>query len=323
MTNNRARNLLKEVGATSADLFCTVHLNAGDRITTLYSSHPEPEPLGSWQRLGSGIVGYATDKMEIVSVRDVTADPHYLGAYLGVRSEMAVPILVGSHVAGVVNFESTIVGYFSEANMAFLVALADEVGKHFFLSRVPGSTELLIPESSLLKPGGLSDARITVTEISDALLAEIAREPLLLYKLTPRRFEQLVARIFEDLGYRVTLTPETRDGGFDILLEASVASGRLLTLVECKKWAPNRSVSVEIVRNLYGVLSRTNATQGLIVTTSRFTRDAQLEQDAVQYRMGLRDFDDLESWLKPYGRAIVPQGAPHNPGLPADAWQHR
>ena len=308
MTSNRARSLLEEIGATSVDLFCTVHRNTGDSITTLYSSHPEPESLGSWQRLGSGIVGYAVDKKDVICVDDVTTDPHYLIAYPRVRSEIAVPILVDGHVAGVVNFESTSVRHFSEADQDYIIALAGEVGKHFFLPQAPGSTELLIPESSLLTPGGLSDARITITEISDALLVEIAREPLLLYKLTPRRFEQLVAKIFEDLGYRATLTPETRDGGFDILLEASVASGRLLTLVECKRYAPNRPVRIEIVRNLYGVLSKANATQGLIVTTSWFTRDARSEQDAVQYRMGLRDFEDITNWLKPYRKELVHQG---------------
>jgi restriction system protein len=127
----------------------------------------------------------------------------------------------------------------------------------------------------------------------------------LLHRLAPRRFEQFVARIFDDMGYRVTLTPETRDGGFDMLVEAALPTGRLLTLVECKKWAPNRPVPIEIVRNLYGVLSFQNATQGLIVTTSRFTRDAQSQQDAVKYRMGLRDFEGISEWLKPYRESLA------------------
>jgi len=124
-----------------------------------------------------------------------------------------------------------------------------------------------------------------------------------------------MARIFDGLGYRVTLTPETRDGGFDMLLEATLPTGRLLTLVECKKWAPNRPVTIEVVRNLYGVLSFKNATQGLIVTTSRFTSDAQSQQDAVQYRLGLRDFEDISEWLKPYRKSSTRIDEPQNPSL--------
>jgi restriction system protein len=196
--------------------------------------------------------------------------------------------------------------------------VADELAEHFFIAQEHNS-ELLIPESSLLPPEQLPAARIVVTEISDALLAEIANEPLLLHRLAPRRFEQFIARIFDDLGYRVTLTPETRDGGFDMLLEAALPSGRLLTLVECKKWAPNRPVPIEIVRNLYGVLGFKNATQGLIVTTSRFTSEARSQQDAVKYRLGLRDFEGISEWLKPYRKSLNLAEEPHNTVGQADS----
>jgi HJR/Mrr/RecB family endonuclease len=313
MEHKRVRSLLEETGATTADLFCTVHRTANDLITTLYSSHPQPEPLGSWQYPGTGVVGHAVNKAEIVSVGDVSADPYYLIAYPGIRSELAVPILVGDKVAGIINFEATTEGYFDGSIQDHFIGLADELAEYFFLPKAPGSTELLIPESSLITPDQLSAVRVTVSEISDALLAEVAKEPLLLHKLTPRRFEQLIAKVFEDQGYRVTLTPETRDGGFDILLEATLSTGRLLTLVECKKWAPNRPIPVEVVRNLYGVLTMENASQGLIVTTSRFTSDAHSLQDAIQYRMGLRDFEDVSQWLKPYRWTSVPAEAAHNP----------
>jgi len=318
MENKRVRSLLEETGATTADLFCTVHRVADDLLTTLYSSHPQPEPLGSWQYPGTGIVGHAVSTADIVAVEDVSADPRYLIAYPGVHSELAVPILVDDKVAGVINFESTDQRYFEGVIQDHFIGLASELAEYFFILKAPGSTELLIPESSLITTDQLPAVRVTISEISDALLAEVAREPLLLHKLTPRRFEQIVARIFEDMGYRVTLTPETKDGGFDILLEATLSTGRLLTLVECKKWAPNNPVPVEIVRNLYGVLNMQNASQGLIVTTSRFTSDAQSLQDAFQYRMGLRDFEDISRWLRPYRWTSVPAEKAHNPAAPAD-----
>jgi HJR/Mrr/RecB family endonuclease len=319
MEHKRVRNLLEETWATTADLFCTVHRAANGLITTLYSSHPEPEPLGSWQYPGAGVVGHAAITADIVTVDDVGIDPHYLIAYPGVRSELAVPILVDDRVAGVVNFESTDQRYFEGTIRDHFIGLADELAEYFFIPKALGSTELLIPESAIISPDQLPSMRLTISEISDALLAEVAKEPLLLHKLTPRRFEQVVARIFEDMGYRVTLTPETKDGGFDILLEATLSTGRLLMLVECKKWAPNHPVPVEIVRNVYGVLNMKNASQGLIVTTSRFTSEAQLLQDAFQYRMGLRDFEDVSQWLKPYRWTSVPAGKAYNTGAAPNA----
>ena len=39
--------------------------------------------------------------------------------------------------------------------------------------------------------------------------------PELMRNLSPRKFEELVAELFSDMGYEVVLTPATRDGGFD------------------------------------------------------------------------------------------------------------
>src|SRR5436305_1876668 len=182
MEQKRARNLLEEAGAACSDLFCTVHRVAKDRITTLYSSHPQPEPLGSWQHLGSGIVGQAAEAAEVVCAGDVVKDPNYLIAYPGIRSELAVPISVDGEVAGIVNFESSSKDYFEGIVQDHFIGLSDELADHFFISH-DHDTELLIPESSLLTPNQLPTAQIAVTEISDALLAEIAKEPLLLHKL--------------------------------------------------------------------------------------------------------------------------------------------
>lgn len=128
----------------------------------------------------------------------------------------------------------------------------------------------------------------------------IAKEPASIYDLPSRRFEELVAKIFEDQGYEVSLTPEKKDGGYDILCRSNEKLLNLLFLVECKKYAKNRPVGVEVVRGLFGVTEMQKANFGMIVTTSSFTKGAQMEKLQMGSRMNLKEFDDLKKWLSVY-----------------------
>lgn len=136
--------------------------------------------------------------------------------------------------------------------------------------------------------------------INEELLREIAKEPNSLYQLPSRKFEELVAKIFEDQGYSVLLTPERKDGGYDILCRSKDKWLDLLFLVECKKYAANRPVGVEIVRGLYGVTEMQKANFGMIVTTSSFTKGAHAEKLQMGSRMNLKEFNDLKNWLSVY-----------------------
>ncbi len=140
-----------------------------------------------------------------------------------------------------------------------------------------------------------------VQEITDDLLKHLAREPRSVYQLPPRRFEELIAKILEDQGCEVTLTKQTRDGGYDIL--GSIASGPapLLFLAECKRYAEGNPVGVEVVRSLYGVTEIQRVNFGMIVTSSSFTRDARAEKVRIGPRMDLKEFGDLKAWLRRYG----------------------
>ena len=76
--------------------------------------------------------------------------------------------------------------------------------------------------------------------------------------------------------------------------------GKLLTLVECKRFSPDHKVGVDLVRSLYGVVEEKRATGGVIATTSSFTRGARQFQQNLEYRLSLRDFGDLVTWCNTY-----------------------
>jgi predicted nucleic-acid-binding protein len=143
----------------------------------------------------------------------------------------------------------------------------------------------------------IGNIRIDVSEVNDWMLNELNKNPTDLYQLSSRRFEELVAELLIRKGYNVELTPATRDGGKDIYAARKDDLGSFLYIVECKKYKPTHKVGVNVLRDLYGVLSKERATYGVAVTTSYFSKPAQDFQQELQFQMSLQDFDSIKQWL--------------------------
>lgn len=81
-----------------------------------------------------------------------------------------------------------------------------------------------------------------------------------------REFEVLVANLYKEMGYAVTLTSARRDEGRDVIAEKSSLEGKQRVLIECKLYV-RAVVDVQIARALLGVVALERATGGVIVTT--------------------------------------------------------
>lgn len=101
--------------------------------------------------------------------------------------------------------------------------------------------------------------RVTENPTADALEA-----------ITWQEFEQLVAEFFRMQGYH---TEEVGGGGADGGVDLVLRRNGEKYLVQCKQWKANR-VSVEIVREMFGLMTAQGATGGFVVTSGRFTRPA-------------------------------------------------
>lgn len=88
--------------------------------------------------------------------------------------------------------------------------------------------------------------------------------------LTWQEFELLVGEAYRRQGYKVEEKGGSGpDGGVDVVLRRNGET----TLVQCKQWK-KRSVSVTVVRELYGVMASERASGGIVVTCGDFTPDA-------------------------------------------------
>lgn len=138
-------------------------------------------------------------------------------------------------------------------------------------------------------------------DIPEPLLSvydQILIDPNSVYNLEPWEFEELVAEVYSRNGYRARVTQRTRDGGRDVIATCEVGGVSYSTYFECKQQGPRRPVGVEIVRGLYGVMERDRIDKGVIVTTSRFTRDAIKEAEMLNGRIKLVDYQELQRLMR-------------------------
>ena len=149
-------------------------------------------------------------------------------------------------------------------------------------------------------PDDSKNGSLIVIDINSELKRYLSRHPEKIYNLSPRKFEELIASILTDLGFDVELTQATRDGGSDIIAYIRNAVCEYLTLVECKRYAPDNKVGVGIIREVTGVHHIKKASKSIIVTTSFFTPDAIREAAAFEHQLELKDYDAVKAWLRQY-----------------------
>jgi restriction system protein len=157
-----------------------------------------------------------------------------------------------------------------------------------------------ITDNKLYVPETIKNNTIYVNQ---NIMEKIAEEPHRMHKLKPREFEEMMAELYQKLGYTVKeLTKRTRDGGRDIYLAGSNSIGSFLYIVECKNFHVNSPVGVDIIRHLYGVqeLEKEKVTGSILATTSRFTKDVYnlIEEKKIQYRIRLHDYEYIAKLLR-------------------------
>jgi sigma-B regulation protein RsbU (phosphoserine phosphatase) len=77
--------------------------------------------------INEGIIGTAVATGQPIRVGDVTKDKRYLSAVDGVRSELAVPLVLGGRVIGVLDIESSQVDYFTPDQQNILTLVASRI----------------------------------------------------------------------------------------------------------------------------------------------------------------------------------------------------
>lgn len=100
-------------------------------------------------------------------------------------------------------------------------------------------------------------------------------------RLHPRQFEYLVAELYEAEGWTCEIKPYSGDDGVDVIATREQAGEETFLLIQAKRYRsassgrPARPVGVEEVRSFAATIRSHARDNGVLITTSRFTRGAR------------------------------------------------
>ncbi len=132
------------------------------------------------------------------------------------------------------------------------------------------------------------------------IIEKLKKNSDLLFDLSPRLFEEVVAELLASFGWEVNLTPPTRDGGYDIIAISKDPSGLETTwIIECKKYRSDRKVGIDIAQRLYFIKTNLSASNAILIATTNFTHGVKKFIES-KYDIQIVDIERLKDWLRKY-----------------------
>jgi GAF domain-containing protein/DNA-binding response OmpR family regulator/nitrogen-specific signal transduction histidine kinase/HAMP domain-containing protein len=186
--------------------------------------------------VATGVMGRALQTGEPVLVPDVSLDPDYVMGSDESRSEVAVPIFYAGDVAGVINLESRQLNAFSEEQLQYLQALANQAA---VATRNALAYEEQRQQRELLRQRAEQLARLS--EISRAFRSDQPLESVL---------EDIAYAIQETLGFNVVLI-SVMSGDSPVLHRVAGAGIPLVELGRLKASSQSPEVVMDLMQDRF------------------------------------------------------------------------
>ncbi len=143
--------------------------------------------------------------------------------------------------------------------------------------------------------------RVAVKELCpQKVIDELSEHPELLDGINPRGFEKLIAEMYARMGYEIELRRGTKDGGLDFLAIKNEEKDPYIIIVECKHPIKKNTIGVKLVREVYGVGKWNGAEQSILVTSSKFSSEAEKFAIKKQDEILLHDRKKVLEWIYEY-----------------------
>jgi GAF domain-containing protein len=153
--------------------------------------------------LGEGIIGWVAQNSEPLLIPDVQLDPRYKDPVSETRSELCVPLVIGSRVIGILNVESCQVNAFTEDDLLLLTALANNLSVVVELARSFDETQHRAQQMKVINEVGQTIASVldpdaVLQQIVDTTKARFGHYFVCIVLVEEER--QLIPRIGSTIG---------------------------------------------------------------------------------------------------------------------------
>ena len=190
----------------------------------------------------------------------------------------------------------------------FLTSSAFTKGAYETAAQIDPIAVELLDINSLRKWTSRIEADYNQSEVTHVLslftktiIELINKNPRTLDELEWRDMERVLAELFYGLGFKTTLTPASKDGGKDIILECQSEGTKNTFIVEIKHWRSRQKVGEKSVKNFLKVITKEKRAGGLFLSTYGYTENAvESITEIERRRVKLGEEDKIISLCKTY-----------------------
>lgn len=144
--------------------------------------------------------------------------------------------------------------------------------------------------STIREREAIEDLKLIITEISSKLAILIAQNPNVLKDIEWRDLERIISEILSKMGFDVTLTPSSKDGGKDIIAKCIIRFKIHTYLIEIKHWK-DKKVGSSHLFDFIRVVATEKSERGLFLSTSGYSSNSYeilTEVDKQKIALGTR-----------------------------------
>lgn len=149
----------------------------------------------------------------------------------------------------------------------------------------------------------LPPPQILILDKWEMIIKEISERKKDIHSLNWMQFEDFIAHLLENFGWKVENMQRTKDNGIDLIAtQLLMPDINFNMMVQCKKFNPENKVGLSIVKEVWSTKWEHGFNQAMIATSSSFTKGAK--DKAEKWNLDLRDHNDIVEWCLKYGKLI-------------------
>jgi HJR/Mrr/RecB family endonuclease len=148
-----------------------------------------------------------------------------------------------------------------------------------------------------------SEVTQVLKTFTQKIIELINKTPRTLDELEWRDLERVIAEVFNGIGFNVTLTPASKDGGKDVILECFSQGTKKTFIIEIKHWRSGQKVGEKSIKDFVKIITTEKRNAGLFLSTYGYTQNAvesltEIEKQKVRFGQETKIVSLCKTYMK-------------------------